>query len=224
MSKDDARTAPAGVARLEPRDEGFGLRLLRRSLGAKHQAAFRIDIAQARETVRNETQALFAFEAVLPAIRLVSVQSIEQLFGIAPQGFLQFMGAAARLVQVPLRGQPGVHHAHVQSRVLVHQRTLLQPFEQRGAIRRGQNVIERVIAALARTAINDRQQVQIVIAEDDRGGIAQSANPAQDFERIGAAIDQVADEPDGISIGGEFQGTEQCAEFRVASLHISDRV
>src|SRR5258708_22158327 len=106
MSKDDARTAPARVARLEPRNQGFGLRLLRRSLGAKHQAAFRIDIAQARETVRNETQALFAFEAVLPAIRLVSVQSIEQLFGIAPQGLFPFLVAPPRPPSLPFPGPP----------------------------------------------------------------------------------------------------------------------
>jgi hypothetical protein len=63
-----------------------------------------------------------------------------------------------------------------------------------------------------------------VIAENDRGGIAQSANPAQYFERIGSTVDQVADEPERIAIRREFQGAEQGAEFCVAALHVTDRV
>ena len=63
-----------------------------------------------------------------------------------------------------------------------------------------------------------------MIAEDHRGGIAQSANSAQNFERIGTAVHQVADEPERIPIGRKLQGTEQCAELRVAPLHIADRV
>ena len=113
MAENDARSAPAGVARLEPGDERLGLRFLRRSLGAQDQAAFRIQIAQARETVCDEAQALFTLEGIVSSIRLVTVHLIEQLRGVASQRPFQFMSAFSRHCKIPLRGQSCMHHAHV---------------------------------------------------------------------------------------------------------------
>ena len=87
----------------------------------------------------------------------------------------------------------------------MQQRPLLQPFEQRGAVRRRQHGVERVVAAQPRAAVRHREQVQIVIAENDGRGIAQCANAPQYLERIGAAIDQVAHEPERIAVRREFQ-------------------
>src|SRR6202030_3109234 len=75
VAEDDARAAPAGALRLEPRNERLALRFLRRSLGAQRQAAFRIQIAQPRETVRNEAQPRFTFQGIVPTIRLIAVQA-----------------------------------------------------------------------------------------------------------------------------------------------------
>ena len=99
-------------------------------------------------------------------------------------------------VQVPLRRESGVHHAHVQMRHPRAAAAAPAAIRAAGAVRRRQDRVQRVIAAQPRTAIGHRQKMQIVIAESDRGGIAQGANSAQDFERIGAAIYQIADEPE----------------------------
>ncbi len=63
-----------------------------------------------------------------------------------------------------------------------------------------------------------------MIAEDDRGGIAQGANAPQHFQGVRAAVHQIAHEPHGIAIGRELQRREQRAEFRVAALHVADRI
>ena len=84
MAEYDAWSPPARAARLEPRSQRLGLSLPRRSLGTKRQAAIRIHIAQARQAVGDEAQALLAFEALVPEIRLIAVHAIEEPFGIAP--------------------------------------------------------------------------------------------------------------------------------------------
>src|ERR1700677_1284937 len=57
VTEDDARSAPAGVSGLEPRDQRFRLRLFRRSLGPQHQAAVRVDEAQPREALCDQPHA-----------------------------------------------------------------------------------------------------------------------------------------------------------------------
>ena len=111
-----------------------------------------------------------------------------------------------------------------RARLLVQQRPGDQPVEQCVAIGRREDLVERVVVAHARLAEAHGQQMQIVIAEHHGGGIAQRADPAQHLERVGAAIHQIADQPEPVAVGGEFQAGEQRAQFRVAALHIADRI
>ena len=69
-----------------------------------------------------------------------------------------------------------------------------------------------------------RQQVEVVVAENRHRRIAQCFHFAQDGERIGAAIDEVADEPQPIFAGGESDQLEQLAELGVTALDVADRV
>jgi hypothetical protein len=66
--------------------------------------------------------------------------------------------------------------------------------------------------------------MQIVVAERDGGRLAQGLDPAQRAERIGAAIDEVTDEPEVILVRRKTQGIEQLAEFAIAPLDVPDRV
>jgi len=51
------------------------------TLGAQHQPTIRVDVAQAREAIHDETQAPLAFEGVVPAVRLIAVQGVEHFSG-----------------------------------------------------------------------------------------------------------------------------------------------
>jgi hypothetical protein len=66
--------------------------------------------------------------------------------------------------------------------------------------------------------------MQVVIAEHDRGAWPERTHEAQDTERIGAAVDHVAHEPELIARrvkANSFQEPSQCVE---ASLDVAYRV
>src|SRR6202044_895558 len=93
MTEDDARSAPARLARLEPRNQSFSLRLLLRSLCPQHQSALLVEVAHAREAIDDEAQALGPLEGIVPPIRLIAVQPLQQPFRVAPQSALEFARA-----------------------------------------------------------------------------------------------------------------------------------
>ncbi len=99
-----------------------------------------------------------------------------------------------------------------------------QPLEQGIAVFGGQQFIQSIVAADAGASQRNRQEMQVVIAESDGGGLAQRANPAQHAEGLRTAIDQIPDEPQSIAIRGEPDGAEQGAEFLIAALHVADCV
>ena len=53
----------------------------------------------------------------------------------------------------------------------------------------------RVLPVRALVPGGDRQQMQVVIAEHRHRGVAERHDLAQHAERVGSAIDEVADEP-----------------------------
>ncbi len=99
-----------------------------------------------------------------------------------------------------------------------------QPADQRVAVRRGENGVERVAAMRLAVTGGDRQQVEVVIAEHRDGGIAERHHFAQYRERSGPAVDEVADEPQPIAARRESDEVEQFAELGVAALDVADRV
>ena len=131
--------------------ERFGLSLFRRSLGAQHQPAVRIDVAQAREAVGDEAQALLAFERIVPAIRLIAVQPLRTAFQDCAAGRSRIRArSAAPRFKSHCGARPACSMHTFRARILVQQRPLLQPFEQRVAVRRRQDLVKRIVAAQAR--------------------------------------------------------------------------
>jgi hypothetical protein len=224
MAENHARAAPAGFSSLEPGDQRISLRFLRRPLDAQHQPALRVDIAQARKAIGDEAQAIVAFQSVIPAIRLIAVEPVEQAPRVAGEGALEFAGALPCARQIPLRREARVQHAHVLVLVFVKQRLAGKPLEQVVAVGGRQDFAQRIVAAHAGGSERHGQQVQIVIAQRNRGGIPQRADPAQHPQRIGTAIDEITYEPQPVTIRGVSQGPQQVAEFGVAALHIADCV
>ena len=70
----------------------------------------------------------------------------------------------------------------------------------------------------------DGQQVQVVVAEHRDRGIAERHHVAQHRERIGTAIDEIADEPQPIARRREADQRQQLAELGMATLDVADRV
>ncbi len=68
------------------------------------------------------------------------------------------------------------------------------------------------------------EQVQIVISQNGHRTLAECAHEAQDLERLRAAIDEISDEPEAVTVAIERDHLEQLAEFVVAALDVADRV
>ena len=201
MTEYDARSAPARVGASNQGMSDLVCAFFGDPLARSASRPSASTIAQAREAIHDEAQALFALQSTLPTDPADRRTIRSNTFRDCGAELSRVRGRSCAPGQIPLRRQAGMHHANVQACILVQQRPLLQPFEQRGAIRRRQDVIKRVIAAQSRAAVGHRQQVQVVIAENDGGRIAHGADSAQYFERIGSAIDQIADEPERIAVG-----------------------
>ena len=74
----------------------------------------------------------------------------------------------------------------------------------------------RVSLAVARPhAGGDGEQVQVVVAEQAVGGVAEAAQPAQHGQRLRAAVDQVAEHVEAVARRREADLGEQAVE-RVA--------
>ena len=63
-----------------------------------------------------------------------------------------------------------------------------------------------------------------MIAEHDRHAVPERAHVAEHCERAGAAVDEIAGEPEPVARRIEFDPLEQTHEFRVAALQVADRV
>ncbi len=91
-----------------------------------------------------------------------------------------------------------MHEQEIERAVDVQQTAVAQPVEQLVAIRREQHFAQlridaRLILALA---LADREQRKIVIAEHDERAIAERLDVAQHRERLPAAVDEIAAEPE----------------------------
>jgi hypothetical protein len=70
----------------------------------------------------------------------------------------------------------------------------------------------------------DGKKKQVVIAKHDDGPIAQLLDIAEHAQRIRAAVDEIADEPDPVDVRLKGDAVEQAAEGVEAPLNVADRV
>ena len=82
------------------------------------------------------------------------------------------------------------------------QRLLEQPADELLAVRRVEHRLQRVATPQRPVRIEVMcEQVQVVVAEHRAGVGPQRAHQPQRLERLGAAVDQVADELQPVAIG-----------------------
>ena len=93
-----------------------------------------------------------------------------------------------------------MHHHPAQVTVGVHQRLHAQPVEQLARIVGEQHALQVGVdlALFLRASFADGEQRQIVVAEHDDALRAQRMHQPQRFQRLPAAVDEVAAEPQAI--------------------------
>lgn len=84
-----------------------------------------------------------------------------------------------------------------------------QPAEQGLAVGRVEDVVQGVLAVRFAHALCGGEQVQVVVAQQAGGGIAEPLEPAQRGQRGGPAVDQVAEQVEPVAGRGEVDFLEQ---------------
>jgi len=100
------------------------------------------------------------------------------------------------------------------------ERAAAQPFHQLGAVGRVEDVLHGIVVVQRAHASGHREQVQVVVTEQDHRALAKVAHQAQRVQRPQPAVDQVAEEHQRF-IGGD--PPQQRSQRIEATLQIADR-
>ena len=205
--------------RVEARRRGVGA-----VLGAELERAVGGDEADAGQRVEREAQAVVAGQRIAPAQRLVAEHRRQEVARRrARAGSVSSSAASASVVARSHCGttpacsisQPCSMHRHA---------ALAHPVEPGLAVGRVEDVVEGVAAMARAHAGGDGQQVPVVVAEHAGRGAAEIAQPAQRAERVGAAVDQVAEHVEVVARRREGDLVEQPVERIGAALDVADEV
>ena len=206
----------------EPRRE-TGRRTLRSALFTELHGVVAGAEAQPRADVATYAQPVVTRQCFVPARRLVAVEVTQEVI-VRGRGEHRFDfarehdGGRGR----PRRKQSGMDEqpfafAH-------HQRPRAQPSEQLVAIGRIEDRPERIVPVGSAMAGSDGQQMQIVVPQHRDRGVAEFFHGSQHRQRIGAAVDEVANQPQAIAGWIEGDQLEQLPELGMAALNIADDI
>ncbi|MNV17548.1 hypothetical protein D3C71_1083410 [compost metagenome] len=118
-----------------------------------------------------------------------------------------------------------MHHHPAQFAVHVHQLLQAQPVQQHITVF-GLDDAQQVRVDLALFlfgARTDGQQGKVMIAEHHHAVFAQRMHQPQRFQRLSAAVDQVAAEPQGVLRRIEPDLFQQALGYVIAALQVADR-
>ena len=141
---------------------------------------------------------------------------------VAAQRGFDFARQACGLRHAPLRQQPGVHQHVVVLRM--QQALVAQPVQQFVAVRRVENLVQRIGAVQLRHAFRDGEQMQVVVAEHGDRAVAQRLDQPQHLQRTRSAVHQVADQPQPVCRRIETGILQQPRQFGITTLHIAHRI
>jgi len=179
VAGDQHRIGAAPAGHHEPRQVA-GRRGGRLALGAELHDAFRRTEAHARHRIDDHAQARPAVQVVAPGGRFAAPHIGHELAVVGPgQRGLDLARPHPRLGRRPLRQQAGMHEAEL---VLdVAQRLPAQPAEQVVAVRRVEDVGQRVVLAALAETLGDHQQMEVVVAEHGDRRRPEIADKTQGF-------------------------------------------
>ena len=115
-----------------------------------------------------------------------------------------------------------MHHRSVT--LTVHQRPAYEPLQKLVSIRGFQDAAEGIPNLALSNALRDREQMKIMVSEDDRDTPIMRPRPSKDAERVRTSIDEVSDEPDSIGSRIEINLFEKAVERGKTSLYVPDDV
>jgi len=225
VAEDDLQIPGLALFVLEP---GFvaGRSGLNSFLALEVEFAFGGAEAHPSEIVGDDSQACHACEVVVPFRRIVTVHAVKvgrDQVVIAQRG-LDFGRMLQGFAQRPLRGNAGMHHRHIALFVVMHELLLAQPLQQLGAIRCFDDLAQGVGFLQAFDVPPGGQQMQVVVAEYANQGFADAIEEAQGVQRLGAPIDQVANQPQTIVFRVERDLLEQALQRLQAALQVANGI
>ena len=119
----------------------------------------------------------------------------------------------------------GVHEQGVERLAIVGQRPVACPFDEFVELGGPQQLTQALETfAVAYQALRQGEKMQVVIAQHGNRRVAQAADETDRFQRFGAAVDQVAGQPQRVVRRIEAHGLEQPLQRIVTALQVSDRV
>jgi len=186
---------------IEPGPEAFGCGI-RTLLGRKLHPVVGAAKAQPGQHVDDGPQARDAAERIGPLQRAVGIHLVEEIAEIRSLHQLpHLVGQRQGLCGRPGRQDAGMHHQQALAVDAIVQGQWLgaDPAQQGFPVRRIQNGIQRVLAMGCACAMRDRQQVHVMVAQHAAGGSAQLDHAAQHRQRVRAAIDEVAQQHQGLA-------------------------
>jgi len=225
VAADEIVIGAAPPRHVEPRQatRRAAIRRTFRTGSAELHYALRRAKAHARHGIHDHAQAIPARQIIAPRCRLRAPHLAEEITVVrCLQRCTHFARQRCRLLNAPLRQQAGMDH-----RIFafdMEQRQPTQPGQQVVAIRSRKNFCQRILTADFAVAIRQHRQMQIVVTENDRRTPSQTFDQAQDGERVRAAIDQVANQPQAVACRREAQVFEQADKFSVATLNVADSI
>ena len=211
VSEDDGVAEVLPVGGFEPRAQVRG-HFFEGGFVVVVEFVFQCQRAHSGEDVDNHAQAVVAGQVVAPFGGFVAVHFGEKLFvffaaqlgfGFASEQF----GAGYR----PLGQDAGVNHN--MAHAFDQQGLETQPVEHffaGGVLEDGGDGVAAFDRAFT---VADGEQVQVVVAENHADAAFVFHAELEDFEGFGAAVDDIADEPEGVCAVVEVDFVEQKGEF-----------
>jgi len=177
VAEDHRRAAARSARHVEP-GEHAGRCVLRFALETQIHPAVEAAHAHARHRIYDHAQPRKTGELRIPAIRLIAVHIREKLLIVdRAQRVLDLLRKRQRLIHGPVRQQPSVHQGVLI--LSMHHRSVSQPIDQFIAIGRLQHVIQRIVRTQLGATGGNAEQMQIVIAQNAYGALAQRSNETQ---------------------------------------------
>ena len=106
-----------------------------------------------------------------------------------------------------------------ESRALDHEGAAAQPVDELVAVRRLEDLPDGVLAVDLARSRGDGEQVQVMVAEDRLGPVAEAHHESERLEGLRPAVDEVA-EKEKLRVGGNL--LEQPLKALEASLQVAD--
>ena len=218
----DPRAEPDPVGHEVPRHEPAG-GVGRRVVAVEVERARARAVAHPGERVDGEATALVLVEVRRPARRRVAVHAVhEALEAGRRQELLELAGVARRAPERPVRVDARVHEGRAERVVGVQEGAAPKPALELVEIVGGEDARERVLRRRLPGAVDDGEEVQVVVAENGDRGRAEVPHEAHRLERGGAAVGDVADEPESIARRVEAGRLEQALERFEATVQVAD--